>query len=145
MVGSGTNYKSMAYVGNVATFVNFCLETGAPGYRLFNYVDKPDLNMNQLVAQVEQSLGKKIPSTHFPFWLGMLGGYGFDLLAKMSRRKFAVSSVRVKKFCATTRFDASKAHQSGFKAPCTLAEGLHRTLQFEFLDTKKDTVTFVSE
>ena len=58
-----------------------------------------------------------------PYWLGMLGGYGFDMLAFVTRKKLTVSSVRVKKFCATTEFDASKALATGFKAPYTLGEG----------------------
>jgi len=145
MVGKGTNKKSMAYVGNIAAFIKFQLENLQPGYRVYNYIDKPDFNMNELVSQVEKSLKKNIPSTHFPYWLGMLGGYGFDVLSKVTGKKFAVSSVRVKKFCATTQFDATNAHNSGFEAPFTLAEGLHRTLHYEFIDTEKDGVTFESE
>lgn len=145
MVGKGINYKSMAYVGNIAAFIKYHLENTKPGYQVFNYIDKPDVNMNELVSQVEKSLNKHIPSTHFPYWLGMLGGYGFDVLNKISRKKFSVSSVRVKKFCATTQFDAAKAHSCGFKAPYTLAEGLHNTLEFEFLKEGKDNITFQSE
>lgn len=55
----GTNYKSMAYVGNIVEFIKFKLKNVTAGYEVYNYVDKPDLNMNQLVAEVEQSLGKK--------------------------------------------------------------------------------------
>jgi nucleoside-diphosphate-sugar epimerase len=145
MVGKGVNYKSMAYIGNVTAFLKFQLENISPGYKVFNYVDKPDLSMNELIMQVEKSINRHIPSTHFPFWLGMMSGYGFDVLGKLTNRKFTVSSVRVKKFCATTQFDASKAHSSGFKAPYTLTEGLHRTLHYEFLDTKKDKIAFVTE
>lgn len=145
MVGKGTNYKSMAYVGNVAAFIKYQLENTKPGYRVFNYIDKPDLNMNELVAQVETSLSKKIPSTHFPYWLGMLGGYGFDILGKITGKKFSVSSVRVKKFCATTQYDASKAHGCGFKAPFTLNEGFDRTLNYEFIQQNQDGITFESE
>lgn len=115
------------------------------GYEVYNYVDKPDLNMNQLVAEVEQSLNKKIPSMHLPYPLGMLGGYCFDILSKITGKKYAVSSVRVKKFCATTQFDATKVHSSGFVAPYTLSQGLDRTLQYEFVHAKKDGITFVSE
>jgi hypothetical protein len=57
----------------------------------------------------------------------MLGGYGFDVLSKVTGKKFPVSAVRVKKFCATTQFDATQAHSSGFIAPYTLSEGLHNT------------------
>ncbi|WP_105638948.1 NAD-dependent epimerase/dehydratase family protein, partial [Cronobacter dublinensis] len=127
MVGAGNNYKSMAYVGNIVEFITWKLKNVAPGYQVYNYVDKPDLNMNQLVAEVEKSLDKKIPSVHLPYPVGMLGGYCFDMLSKVTGKKYAVSAVRVKKFCATTQFDATKVHQSGFVAPYSLSEGLDRT------------------
>ncbi|MFV0365594.1 MAG: hypothetical protein ACK5JS_03700, partial [Mangrovibacterium sp.] len=145
MVGKGTNFKSMSYVGNIVALIKYFLEKDSKGYDVYNYIDKPDLNMNDLVNQVEVSLSKKIPSTHLPYWMGMMGGYCFDFLGLITRKKFSVSSVRVKKFCATTQFDATKVHSSGFKAPYTLAEGLHHTLHYEFLDKNKDGITFESE
>ncbi|QCT22039.1 NAD-dependent epimerase/dehydratase family protein [Jejubacter calystegiae] len=145
MVGAGNNYKSMAYVGNIIEFIKFRLVNPEKGYQVYNYIDKPDLNMNQLVSEVEKSLDKKIPSVHLPYALGMLGGYCFDVLSKITGKKYAISSVRVKKFCATTQYDATRAHSSGFKAPYSLSEGLDRTLQYEFVDAKKDDITFVSE
>ena len=145
MVGSGNNYKSMAYVGNIVSFIEYKLNNLSAGYEVYNYVDKPDLCMNELVAEVETSLNKKIPSVHLPYFAGMLGGYCFDIISKLMHKKFAVSSVRVKKFCATTQFDAEKVHNSGFVAPFTLSQGLDRTLQYEFAGSKKDNITFVSE
>lgn len=145
MVGSGNNKKSMAYVGNVVAFVKYLLENVTTGYNVYNYIDKPDFTMNELVAHVGKVMKKHIPATHFPYWLGMMGGYCFDLLAKITGKKLTVSSVRVKKFCATTEFDAKKAHSCGFKAPYTLGEGLARTLEFEFIHPKTDDITFKSE
>ena len=145
MVGNGKNHKSMAYVGNIVAFVKFMIEEKTEGYNVFNYIDKPDMDMNDLVSHVSKVLNKHIPSTHFPYWLGMMGGYCFDALAFVTRRKLAISSVRVKKFCDTTEFDATKAHSSGFKAPFTLAEGLARTLEFEFVHPRTDEITFKSE
>lgn len=145
MVGDGKNKKSMAYVGNVVAFVKYLLENVATGYNVYNYIDKPDFTMNELVAHVGKVMKKRIPATHFPYWLGMMGGYCFDLLAKITGKKLAISSVRVKKFCATTEFDAKKAHSCGFKAPYTLGEGLARTLEFEFIHPKTDNITFKSE
>ncbi|WP_373240793.1 NAD-dependent epimerase/dehydratase family protein [Kluyvera ascorbata] len=145
MVGTGNNYKSMAYVGNIVSFIKHIINTQKVGYEVYNYVDKPDLNMNQLVAEVENSLNKKIPSVHVPYPVGMLGGYCFDLLSKITGKKYAISSVRVQKFCATTQFDATKVHNSGFVAPYTLSEGLDRTLQYEFVSSDKDNITFSSE
>ena len=114
MVGKGRNKKSMAYVGNIVAFIRFLIENKTEGYHVYNYVDKPDFTMNELVGHVSEVLKKHIPTTHFPYWLGMLGGYGFDVLAWVLRKKLTVSSVRVKKFCATTQFDATKAMASGF-------------------------------
>lgn len=145
MVGSGNNKKSMAYVGNVVAFVKYMIEQVTEGYNVFNYIDKPDFTMNELVTHVEKVLHKHIPSTHFPYWMGMMGGYCFDLLAKVTGKKLAISSVRVKKFCATTEFDAKKVHTCGFKSPYTLGEGLARTLEFEFVHPRTDDVTFKTE
>lgn len=145
MVGNGKNKKSMAYVGNIVAFVKFLIENVTSGYNVFNYIDKPDLDMNGLVAQLSEVLDKKIPATHFPLWLGMLGGYCFDVLGKITGKKLTISSVRVKKFCATTEFDASKAHSSGFVPPFSLKEGLKRTLEFEFINPPADDIIFLSE
>jgi len=75
----------------------------------------------------------------------MIGGYGFDFLSWISGKRFAVSSVRVKKFCATTQFDSTLVTESGFKAPYTLSEGLEKTIQFEFISKQQDSITFETE
>jgi nucleoside-diphosphate-sugar epimerase len=145
MVGDGNNRKSMAYVGNVVAFIQYLTERQTKGYHVYNYVDKPDFTMNALLSHVGKVLGKHIPSTHFPFWLGMLGGYCFDCLAWLTKKKLTISSVRVKKFCATTEFNASKARASDFIPPYTLEQGLTNTLQYEFVNPHEDDITFVSE
>lgn len=138
MIGSGENRKSMAYVGNVVAFIKHRVELAEDGYHVFNYIDKPDLTMKSLLSVIEKSLNKKIPSVRIPIWLGYLGGFGFDVLAFVTRKKLAISSVRVKKFVATTQFDANKVHSSGFKAPYTLEEGLDRTLNYEFVQERSE-------
>ena len=87
MVGKGNNKKSMAYVGNIVTFIKFLIENKTAGYEVYNYIDKPDFTMNELVDHVSKVLNKHIPSIHYPLWLGMLGGYCFDVLAFITRRK----------------------------------------------------------
>lgn len=145
MVGNGNNKKSMAYVGNIVAFIKFLIENKTVGYNVYNYIDKPDFTMNELVDHVSKVLKRHIPATHFPFWLGMMGGYCFDALAFVTKKKLTVSSVRVRKFCATTQFDATKMLNTGFEAPYTLGEGLAKTLEFEFIHDASDGVTFVSE
>ena len=79
MVGKGDNKKSMAYVGNIVTFIRYLIDNMTAGYNVFNYIDKPDFTMNELVGHVSHVLDKHIPATHFPYWLGMMGGYCLDL------------------------------------------------------------------
>ncbi len=145
MVGKGDNCKSMAYVGNIVAFVKYMLDNVTEGYNVFNYIDKPDMTMNELVPLVSNVLNKRIPQTHFPYWLGMMGGYFFDALAFVTGKKLAISSVRVKKFCATTQFCADKVLSTGFVPPYTLAQGLSRTLEFEFVHPRTDAIEFISE
>ena len=51
MVGKGENKKSMAYIGNVVAFLETCIATDQK-YGIYNYVDTPDLTMNELVSAV---------------------------------------------------------------------------------------------
>lgn len=145
MIGGGENKKSMAYVGNVVSFTKYLIDIQTTGYNVFNYVDKPDFTMNELVGHVEYVLDRHIPAVHIPYALGLLGGYCFDVLSFVTRKKLTISSVRVKKFCATTEFDATKAMGAGFHPPYPLKEGLAATLEFEFGAPRTDDVTFKSE
>ena len=144
MIGKGKNKKSMAYVGNIVALIKDRLLKMELGYNVFNYADKPDFSMNELTQLIEKKMNIKIPKERIPFWMGMLAGYGFDLISLLSRKKLSVSSVRIKKFCATTQFDSSKVHNI-FKAPYSLREGLDKTLEHEFINTKEDEVLFYSE
>jgi nucleoside-diphosphate-sugar epimerase len=141
MVGKGTNVKSMAYVENVSAFIEYNLNN-PPGEHLFNYIDKPDFDMNTLVVEVRRILGKSGRLFHFPYWIGLSGGLCFDLLAKILHKKLPVSSIRVKKFCANTMFDSINIKTTDFKAPVSLTEGLEQTIKYEFIDKIADLVFY---
>lgn len=144
MFGSGTNRKSMAYVQNVAEFLAFSTKLG-PGEHLYNYIDKPDLDMNTLVSRSRAVLfGQKNIGVRLPGWLGILIGHGFDFLAAVTRSKLPVSSIRVRKFMATTAFDSS-VHETGFKPGYDLVEGIERTLRYEFLEDNSAGKVFYTE
>ena len=135
MIGHGKNCKSMAYVGNVAAFLKWNIDTNEARYSVYNYVDKPDMNMHDLIRLFEEKLGHRCcPSFSIPYWLGIIGGYGFDLLAFILRKQLPISSIRIKKFCAQTVFSADKVSRSGFKAPFNMEEALERTIRYEFMD-----------
>jgi nucleoside-diphosphate-sugar epimerase len=144
MIGNGTNRKSMAYVENVAAFLEHRVY-GPPGVETWNYVDGPDLTMNELVSTVRclmsRSAGVRV---RIPYAAGIAVGAAADLLARLTRRSFTVSAVRVRKFCAETSF-SSAASTTGFVSPVPLAAAIRRTVQHEFLETHLDEEVFASE
>ncbi len=144
MIGKGINKKSMAYVGNVVALIKDRLKNRNLGYHVYNYVDKPDYNMNELVSIIEEKMKLNIPKIKIPYWLGITAGFCFDIFSKLTGRKLSASSIRIKKFCATTQFEASKV-QSIFKPPYTLEEGLKKTLEHEFINKQEDDILFFTE
>ena len=144
MIGKGDNKKSMAYVGNIVAFIISQIKNCEEGYHVFNYADGPDLTMKELTQHIEKKMNITLTKFKLPYWLGMLVGYSFDLLSIILNKKNSISSVRVKKFCATTQFDAKKAHKV-FTSPYTLKEGLNMTLDHEFINPKEDKILFYSE
>lgn len=133
MVGNGENRKSLAYVENVAAFIEFGMSFG-PGIHVYNFVDKPDFTMNQLVKTVRRILGRS-DRIYFraPFVFGFLIGKGFDLLGLLTKKNFSISSIRIKKFCANSVYSTS-IENTGFVAPISLKIALEQTVRHEFLE-----------
>lgn len=133
MVGDGKNRKSMAYVDNVSGFIAHVLQSG-PGTHIYNYVDKPDLSMGELVAIVRSTLAMKagIP-IRIPYWSAIAIGCCCDAFAVLTRKLLPISRIRVEKFCANTIFSAEKAMtQTKFVPPVPLELGLKRTIAADF-------------
>ena len=145
MIGDGRNHKSIAYVCNVAAFLQKSLEFG-PGVHLFNYVDKPNYDMNDLIRKVRSTLhGKNNVNFRIPVGVGFLLGHIADGIARISGRSLPISSIRVKKFVAETSFTSAAHHVSGFTAPVALNDALEQTLDAEFLNPDPDRVVHYSE
>lgn len=132
MIGSGNNKKSLAYVGNVVAFIKYKLEKEISGLEVFNYVDKPDFDMNGLIAELYRHKGVQQPKFRVPYVLGLLGGYCFDVISRLRGKKMTISSVRVKKFCSSTEINSDKLDSSGFVRPTGVKDGLRKTLSAEF-------------
>ena len=145
MVGKGENKKSMAYIGNIVAFIETCVATNQK-YGVYNYVDTPDLTMNDLVSQVRIKLkGKSGVGPRLPYWLGLVLGYTADLVAKLNGKNLPVSSIRVRKFASSTEFKSAKASLDNFQAPISLSNGVERTLQSEFISPDPDREIFYTE
>jgi nucleoside-diphosphate-sugar epimerase len=133
MVGKGTNRKSMAYVLNLTSFLTTLLKS-EPGQFVFNYADKPDLCMNELIDIFNNTIGKNNKNNfRIPYTIGIMGGYCYDMLARITGKTYPISSVRIKKFCADTVINTDKLQKTDFTPAYTLVEGLSRMIKSEFL------------
>jgi nucleoside-diphosphate-sugar epimerase len=144
MVGNGQNRKSMAYVENVAAFIEHSMSF-KPGVHIYNFIDKPDFTMNTLVGNVNRILGRseKI-GFRLPFAVGYFVGKGFDLIAAITGKRFAISSIRVKKFCANSVYDTA-VEITGFVPPVPLEQALAQTVRHEFIEKHNDEPLYFSE
>jgi nucleoside-diphosphate-sugar epimerase len=130
VIGDGRNRKSMAYVGNLAEFLVHALGFG-PGVHLYNYVDKPDADMNGLVALANQTLGRGRP-VHIPYAAAMAAGAVCEWLVRLTGHQLPLSRVRVRKYAANTRFAADRIARTGFTPRHSLHDALVATIRHEF-------------
>ena len=144
MFGEGKNKKSMAYVENVVAFLDHSL-LFKPGIHIYNYIDKPDFDMNTLVSTARKVLfNKENVGLRLPVFLGMGIGYMFDAISKVVGKPLPVSSIRVRKFIGTTQFSSSY-NETGFIPPVKLLDGLIKTLNYEFIENNSEKRTFDTE
>lgn len=144
MVGHGENRKSMAYVENVVAFIEYSMNF-KPGVHTYNYIDKPDFTMNSLVANVNRLLGRSEKIRfRLPFAVGYLIGKGFDLVAAITGRHSAISSIRVKKFCANSVYNTA-IDETGFVRPVPLEQAIAQTVRHEFIENHNDEPLYFSE
>lgn len=132
IIGSGKNIKSMAYVENVAAFIEYCAKEFTSGFHLFNYIDKPDYNMIDLMKLLKRLQNNNSKLVKVPYFIGYTAGGVFDLLSKMTKREYAISRIRIKKFCSSSHFTSSNIKQTRFEAPISIEEGLQSTIENEF-------------
>ena len=132
MVGAGENTKSIAYIQNVTAFLLSCIKSNQK-YGTYNYVDTPELTMNELVLHTRSKLlGKFNVGLRIPYWLGLFIGRLADLKSNITGEKSDLSSIRVRKFVSSSHFVGSMSKLDGFEPPFNLIEGIDRTLEYEF-------------
>jgi nucleoside-diphosphate-sugar epimerase len=144
MVGHGENRKSMAYVENVAAFIEYSMGF-KPGVHTYNFIDKPDFTMNTLVRNVNLILGRpERIGFRLPYSVGYLIGKGYDLVAAVTGKRFAISSIRVKKFCVNSVYNTA-IDKTGFVPPVPLEQALAQTVRYEFVESHEHEGVFYSE
>jgi hypothetical protein len=79
-----------------------------------------------------------------PFGVGFAIGKGFDLVAAITGKRLAISSIRVKKFCANSVYNTG-IDETGFVPPVPLGQALEQTIRHEFIEKHDDEPLYFSE
>ena len=130
MFGKGENVKATAYVENLAAAICMQVESMEPGLLVFNYADKPDLQVKEIVSVIRTALGKSSTAPTFPLWLGLLAAKPFDFITKITGKNLPVSSARVQKLTIPTQVAAQKIRDAGYQQPVATEEGLRRMVKY---------------
>jgi len=131
MIGNGKNKKSLAYLPNLSEFLVHALSF-KKDINIYNYVDKPDLSMNELVSLIRQEMGKKNTfgaGIYLPYIAGISVAIFFDLMSKILKRKFPISKILVQKFCRETIFSSQKLDGCNFTSEYKLENALRKTVK----------------
>lgn len=132
MIGNGKNIKSIAYVENIVAFIKFSLENSQPGIYIYNYSDKPDLAVKDLISKIYYHLGFKWKKKfHVPYFLAIILGKMIDILKDLNIIETQISLIRIKKFCSNSIY-TSKHRDMNFKPPFDIDKALQKTIEFEF-------------
>lgn len=145
MIGRGNNQKSMAYVRNLVSFLQVCLESKET-YGVYNYSDSPNFTMKELVSLVRLKLHNKVGvGPVLPTWLGLCIGKLADVYSMITGMNLPVSYIRVRKFTESTDFASAKNSLDGFIAPFSLSDAVERTLHNEFIEPDPEMEEFYTE
>lgn len=127
MIGSGKNIKSIAYVENIAAYIEYSISHG-PGIHIRNYIDNPNYTIKELVYTIASHLNLKPKNNfHVPIFVGLLIGYFFDFLSYTFNKKFPISAIRIKKFTSNTYFKSINL-EANFKQPHNINDSIRRTV-----------------
>ncbi|MDZ4257162.1 MAG: NAD-dependent epimerase/dehydratase family protein [Gemmatimonadales bacterium] len=131
-VGSGTNRKSLAYVGNlVEALLQRWPMPAVPGVRLYNYADLPDLTSRQIAEAVYSGLNRRAPGWQIPMPLARSIAAPFDLLTTLTGRDLGLSSARLAKFAAAeTRLAPAAMAAEGYVPRVPLREAIAEMVEW---------------
>lgn len=140
MVGRGDNRKSMSYVGNIVEYLADVLDSAA-GVHLTNYADKPDLSTREIIDVLREAMELRGGvGPRLPLWVGLAGGHSLDAVARVTRRTFPISAIRIRKFVSDTTVNTDRLEATGYRARYPLSEAIRRTIDAEFPASERKNV-----
>jgi nucleoside-diphosphate-sugar epimerase len=130
MIGNGTNIKSIAYVENLVDATIYLMNNCKQGVNIYNYADEPHMQIRELVDLIKKVAGKRSGKFYIPLNLGIVGGFGFDLIGKITGIDFPITAARMKKFTIPTYHKAEKIRSFGFTPKFTIEAGLRQHIEW---------------
>jgi nucleoside-diphosphate-sugar epimerase len=128
MVGNGKNIKSVAYVENLVDATLCLIKKCSSGIHIFNYADEPHMQTKDLVNLIGRIAGRKPNKFFIPLDIAAAGGFGFDILGKITGIDFPITAARMKKFTMPTHHQAAKIRAFGFTPRFSIEEGLKNNI-----------------
>lgn len=129
-VGHGTCVKSVAYVQNLVDATVFLLGKMRTGIHIFNYSDVPHMTTQQLVDLISKKAGVRVSRLRVPLGLGLFIAKVFDILGRVLKHDFSLTSERIRKFNTPTLHHAEKIRVWGFKPSYSLEEGFESNVNW---------------
>jgi nucleoside-diphosphate-sugar epimerase len=130
MVGNGDNIKSVAYVENLVDATFYLMDHCSTGINIYNYADEPHMQTRELVSMIRTVAGRKSSKFYIPLNLAVAGGFGFDILGKITGIDFPINTARMRKFTMPTYHQAAKIRSFGFKPQFSIETGLQRHIEW---------------
>ena len=131
-IGSGENKKSLAYVDNLVSFLVYVLDSPV-GISIHNYVDKPDYDMNELVAKIARYSHAEILKLRLPYMFALFASYIWVAIVRVLGRQSAITPDRIRKYSSNTVFDTN-FDSVGFVPSIEMERALQQTVEYEFSD-----------
>lgn len=130
LIGGGHNRKTLTYLPNLLDLIFWCLQRMGEedvAYDVFNFVEEPVQTVLELITALKAAGILPARRISVPLGLAVAASYPLYALAKLTGVDLRVTPERVRKYAASTWYDASRVRQSGFVPKVDLADALHRT------------------
>ena len=131
MIGKGNNKKSIAYVDNLSDFIILKLNNFKNIVDIYNYSDKPDFTMKELIELIFKSLNIKENKLIIPLFMAKAVAIILDLISLVTKIKFPISLIRIKKFTSDSIINSKKLHKI-FKPKYSIEKAIKKTIYYEF-------------
>jgi nucleoside-diphosphate-sugar epimerase len=129
MVGKGDAIKATSYIENLVAATLFLTDRMQEGVQIFIYVDEPKLSTAETVRLICRFLQKRSPQWSIPLGIAAPLAQLADFTAAVIRKDLPITAARIKKFCRSTNFNATKLRSVGFEQPVLIEEALRRSVE----------------